>query len=455
MVGVRSITMAVVFMVTGIHVHTSNRYYQKNGRSFFFIGYSDWAPVVKGERYNNGVALKDLIDLAAQYDLNYIRISLGLANEDGSSIPFERINGQVDQVDLDQWDADYWNTTRGLKYQARYAQSKGVNLHIAIFDGIGFKGQDEWSWPNSYWNIDNQIRDFYGDLNTDRDGGIDEMDEFYRVSDFVNNTGVGFYQKKLIDKVIFELSPYENVFFEVGNELMGSNAQWNFEVVRYIKSQTDKPVTISLNPPQHVDNNPANDQGYTIHIVEPKGVWEGGHDTSLEVKDWAGSDVGRGVPVWYTSDGSSLMTGHADENRRAAWYSLVGGAAGYGGFQMDVRNDGPDTTKLGYYRLLRRFLSVTKVPFWTMTPRHDLISNNSENNLLADAGNHYLAYVRNDDSATIHLAAGSYKYKIYNPKAGTYSAGEAISNWRGGSKTFGRHSGEDWVVYVYSIHERN
>ncbi len=432
--------------IAGIQVSPSNRYYQKNGRPFFFIGYADWAPVVKGERYKNGVSLKDLIDLAARYDLNYIRVSMGLGGDGGYSIPFKRINGKVD---LDQWDPDYWNAATGLKYQAQYAQNKGVNLHIAIFDGIGFEDQERWSWPNSYWNIDNQTRDFYGDLNTDGDDGIDEMDEFYRLSDFVNNTGVGFYQKKLIDKAISELSSCNNVFFEVGNELMGSNTQWNFEVIRYIQSQTDKPVTINMNPPQHVSNNPKNDQGYSIHVVEPKGHWEGGHDSSLEVKNWAASDVGGGVPVWYASDGSSLMIGHAEENRRAAWYSLVEGAAGYGGFQMDVRNEGPDTTKLRYYHNLMSFLVVTGVPFWTMAPRHSLISNSAENSLLADAGGHYLAYVRDDDSVTIDLAAGSYKCEIYNPKTGTYSAGEAISNWGGGRKIFNRPSGEDWVIYVY------
>lgn len=439
--------------IAGIQIDTSGRYFQKNGKPFFFIGYYDWAPVVKGETWESGVSMKGLIDLAAEYDLNYIRISPGLTNYgvEYGSIPFKRIDGQVDQVDLGQWDTAYWSADSGLPWQAQYAASKGVNMHIAIFFGNGFEHQQHWSWPNNYWNVKNQVRDFYGDLDTDRDGGIDEMNEFYRTADFVNNTGVGFYQKKLIDKIVAEMAPYQNVFFEVGNELMGGSELWNYEVIKYLRSKTDKVVTINLNPSQATYNDPGNDQGYSIHVVEPNGRWEGGNDSSLEVKKWVESNVGEYVPVFYDPDGPNLGQGFADENRRAAWYSLTGGAAGYGGFQTDVRNGKPDTVKLRYYQHLMNFLSETKVPFWTMTPQLNLISNNLENNLLAKEGEQYLAYIRNDDSVEINLAAGSYKYKTYNPKTGVFSAEQTIINWGGGNKSFIRPSGENWVIYIYLV----
>lgn len=424
---------------TGIQKDNSGRYFQKNGQPFFFIGYYNWVPKIKGERYGNHATLKELIDIVDQYDLNYLRISLVL-----SGGPFKKVNGKVD---LDQWDPDFWSTETGLPWHVQYAESKGVNMHISIFDGWSIKKPTSWS--HSFWNIANQSKDFYGDLNADGDRGADEVGGFYRTADFVNDTGVGFYQKKLIDKVVAELAPYENVFYEVGNELMGSSMFWNYEVINYIKSLTDKIVTINLNPPQWVDNNPGNDQGYSIHVVEPKGTWEGGIDNSLEVKKMVEARTGDHVPVFYDPDGPNIGKGFADENRRSAWYSLTGGAAGYGGFQSDIRNCGPDTMKLQYYQYLMNFLSMTDVPFWTMTPQVNLISNNLENNLLVKKGEQYLAYLLNDDSATINLQAGSYKFKTFNPKTGTYSAEQTIAGWGGGNKTFSQPSGEDWVIYIY------
>lgn len=424
-----------------IQVTSSGRYFQKQGQPFFFIGYYNWVPKINGESSYNGVSLKGLIDLVDQYDLNYVRVSLMLGGN-----PFKKVNGKVN---LDQWKPDFWSTEKGLPWQVQYADSKGVNLHISIFDGWTIKSQKPLSWPRSPWNIYNQIKNYYGDLNADGDAGADEMGGFYRIPDFVNDTGVGYYQKKLIDKVVSELAPYKNVFFEVGNELLGSSALWNYEVIRYIKSQTDKIVTINLNPSQWVDNNPGNDQGYSTHNVQPNGRWEGGNDNSPEIKKWVEAHVGGCVPVFYDPDGSNFGLGLADENRRAAWYSLTGGAAGYGGFQSDIRNGGPDTVKLKYYQHLMNFLSETKVPFWTMTPQLQLISNSIENNMLARAGKQYLAYIRDDSTATINLTAGNYKYKTYNPQNGIYSAEETISKWNGGNKTFNRPAGEDWVIYIY------
>lgn len=425
---------------SGVATNSSGSYFQKNGQPFFFIGYYNWVPILKGESWQGGVSMSDLIDLAATYDLNYLRVNLIL---DGN--PFKLVDGKVD---LDQWNPSFWSATTGLPWHAQYAATKGVNLHISIFDGWSIKSQKPLSWPGSPWNIDNQMRDYYGDLNQDNGAGVDEMGEFYNVSDFVNNTGVGYYQKKLIDKVVSDLSNFDNIFYEVGNELLGSNDLWNYEVIKYIKSLTNKVVTNNLNPPQWPDNNPGNDEGFSVHVVEPNGRWEGGHDTSLEVKKWVESQSGNCVPVFYDPDGPDLGLGYADENRRAAWYSLTEGAAGYGGFQSDIKNGGPDTLKLRYYQHLMKFLSVTGIPFWTLSPQLPLISNNRENSLLARVGEIYFAYVRDDPTVTINLDSGTYLYKCYNPKTGTYSAEQTILKWEGGSKTFDRPSGEDWVVYI-------
>lgn len=419
--------------ITEIQVDSSNRYYQKDGKPFFFIGYYDWAPPVLGQNITNNQTLKELIDIADRYGLNYIRVTLGINRNEKNHVPFKYVNGKFD---LDQWEPGYWD---GLKYHLNYAKDKGIYVHVGIFDGVNIRGgKGWWRYNNSYWNQDNQTKNFYGQIDANGNGNADEDGEFYQKASFDKDTGIGFYQKKLIDKAISELSSFDNVFYEIGNELSGSKTGWNEEVIRYVKARTNKVIT---NVDSNYGNTPANAEGMSTH--KP--------DSSQPMKVWLEAHVGKGMPVWCDPDGGDLQSGRADDNRRAAWYSLTGGAAGYGGFQTDIREGGADTVKLGYYRLLLDFLSTTGAPFWTMKPQMLLVSINSENSLLAKEGEYYLAYIRNDSSATINLTAGNYKFKIYNPQNGNYSDENIINNWKGGNKTFTRFSGVDWIIYIYKM----
>ncbi len=430
--------------IKGIRVDSSHRYFQKSNKPFFFIGYYGWAPPVPNQRINSPATLIKMIDLANRYHLDYIRISMGINRFPATQndIPFRYVNGKYD---LDHWDTAYW---KGLQYHAEYAAKKGIILHLAFFDGPNIRGGKAWwRYRNSPWNNKNLIAHLlyhFEQLDKNGNRNIDEPGEFYQKTAFQQNKGIGYYQRKLIDKTIATLAPYDNVFYEIGNETFGATTTWNRMVVKYIRSKTDKPITIDVYGRSF--NIPDNAQGYaSSNSYEVK--------SSLDLKKWLKSHVGSGMPVWFDSDAPPVLyRGHPDERRRAVWYSLTGGAAGWGGYQEDIRNEGANTQLLRDLQYIKQFLKVTNLPFWKMTPQYQWISHSKENSLLAKKGKFYLAYVRMDTTVKIKLEKGKYVCKIYNPETGNWRGQSILSPKEAEYIILRKPQGlQDWVVYIKTV----
>jgi hypothetical protein len=151
-------------------------------------------------------------------------------------------------------------------------------------------------------------------------------------------------------------------------------------------------------------------------------------------------------------DGGDMMRGDEDEVRQAAWYSLTGGAYGWGGFTTDMWH-GPNqinTTKLKYFGYLLGFLDNNAVRFWEMTPQPSLISTNTTNSLLANVGAQYLAYVLSGATVNITLGTGTYSVKYFNPVTGVTTSGTDTTG--PATRTFTKPTGaSDWVVFVSII----
>ena len=159
--------------------------------------------------------------------------------------------------------------------------------------------------------------------------------------------------------------------------------------------------------------------------------------------------VGKGYPAWEDPDGPSLQSGTPDDLRHASWYSFVGGAAGWGGFTLDFWNEILNTATLSYYQHLATFIENSGVKFWEMVPQHSLVSNSSENSVLAKAGSEYVVYVLDDATVTLNLSAvsGNTTACAYDPQAGKWGSVTTVPG--GGTRTFTRPAGtNDWVLYV-------
>lgn len=191
----------------------------------------------------------------------------------------------------------------------------------------------------------NHVRDYFGGLDENNNGNADENGEFYRLADFNNNENIGCYQRKMIDKVITETGAFDNVFYEIGNELFGSSAAWIQAVVDYLRTKTDKVVT------QNQGERAANIDGWSQHMA----------NTPSQVKDNVAKIICLGHPAWEDPDGSDLARGTPDALRQAAWYSFTGGAAGWGGFTYEfwAGGSGLNESKVKYYQHLASFIQET------------------------------------------------------------------------------------------------
>src|SRR6185503_12270885 len=101
-----------------VSVHPSNRYYQDaNGRPLFLLGYYGWAAVPDGYFIDHPSRYSVMIQQGAPYQLNYLRLSLGVNrfssattpqswNNVSTPVPFAYVGGKAD---LDQWDERFWS----------------------------------------------------------------------------------------------------------------------------------------------------------------------------------------------------------------------------------------------------------------------------------------------------------------------------------------------------------
>jgi len=425
------VTLAQVY-AGDIKIDSSTRYLRDAaGKPIFLMGYYEFSSI-DPNRGINGLtgSYVDMINVAAQHNLNYIRPNLGINYDPGSDnpIPFKIVGGKAD---LDQWDPNFWN---GLRYHIDLARQKGIFFHVPIFDGVNIRagGGEWWRWGGSFWKIDNQTGNFFGDIDTNGNGSADENGEFYRLTDFNNNTGIGYYQRRLIDKTIAETAGYDNVFFEVGNELLGSTSSWNQAVIAYIKARTGKAVT---------QNDWAGATGNT------DGFSDHSPNSASEVKQGVASLVGQGYPAWQDPDGSSLCcTTSSSELRRAAWYSFTGGAAGWGGFTYDFSGQTVNTQKPAQYKILMDFIESSGIKFWEMVPSHDLVSNNGVNLCLAKPGTEYLIHLPDGGDFTLDLsgASGTFNVSWFNPRDGDTIAGGTVAG--GTSASFTAPDWNDWAL---------
>ncbi len=440
-----------------------NYFLDSAGEPVFLLGYYNWASPVDGAYIDHPTRFQTLIDNAVRYGLNYVRVSLGVNRFTAKTTPASWNRGDMpipflyenDKADLDRWDPEFWD---GLRAALSAAREKGVYVHLSLFDNVNLSGgnvkqnyDDAYRWNNSPWNIRNQVRDFFGDI--DRGAyGANEDGEFYDTRNFLDGDGenrrstLGDYQKRYIDKVLAETAEFENVFYEIGNELKAKTA-WQSAVLDYVKTRTAKPVTLNNHVTRdlagRVATLPEGLDGFAVHKA----------DTAAQLKETVDYMKTRGprVPAWDDPDGPALGEADATESRQAAWYAFTGGAAMWAGFSFDYFSDGGgfDPTKASYYQNLGGFIRHNALALGEMMPRHDLVSNGKVNSLLAVPGQQYVAYILNDANASVDLSAtgGSFSAVRFDPVSADYSAAQTLAGGR--RHVFAKPAGAtDWVILI-------
>ena len=217
-----------------------NRYLSYNNQFRYFVGMD-----LQHLSSDSAINYKEILDTLAKYDINKIRIWLianFLSHWKPNLYPYKRNNGLFD---LYHWDERYWSRLNAV---LNYAESKDIIVEISIFEVSGpikyFGERAEQPYPyHNRFNLQN-----FGKPNPK--GTF--VPEFFDLNYTENGIKLIDIQKALIDKVLKETADNPNVYYEVMNEFPGTADmvknpevhRWANEMARYIKSKTDKLVTV-------------------------------------------------------------------------------------------------------------------------------------------------------------------------------------------------------------------
>ena len=128
------------------------------------------------------------------------------------------------KFDLTQFNPDFFSRLRERVIAAR---DRGIYVSVMLFGGM-WGTEHAYTWVGHPFNKSNNISGINPDFNNDNLGL-----EVYTLQD----TSVLTIQKALATKVIDTLNDLDNVIYEVANEVKNYSTQWQYEIIRHIKSE--------------------------------------------------------------------------------------------------------------------------------------------------------------------------------------------------------------------------
>lgn len=226
-----------------LRVHPRNpRYFaDRAGKLVYLTGSHHWDNLQDG--YNPEVTPFDYVrylELLENHHHNYIRLWAWehLAAEHSwhyehkkqrfDPMPYERtgpglaVDGKP-KLDFRKFNPAYFDR---LRRRVRTAGERGIYVGVMLFQGVASTGPATWS--GHVFNEDNNINGIDG-------GGTDTQTlKFPAVTEI---------QKAYICKVIDTVNDLDNVLYEIANEAHVSTAEWQYEMIRTIKTyEAGKPM---------------------------------------------------------------------------------------------------------------------------------------------------------------------------------------------------------------------
>ena len=140
-------------------------------------------------------------------------------------LPWDENAGIFDLEDFDEANNGYFDRLRDI---VDAAKNKGIYVSIMLFEGYGMQYHNG-TWTNHPFNPDNNINMLPQEL-----GEFDIYTlKYSKVTDL---------QKMYIDKLMEYVNNYDNILYEIGNELVSDykapgTTAWQYELIRYIQSK--------------------------------------------------------------------------------------------------------------------------------------------------------------------------------------------------------------------------
>ena len=350
------------------------------------------------------------------------------------------------KFDLNQFNQAYFDRLRSRVIEA---QNRGIYVSIMLFGGK-YEAMD---WQGHPFNINNNINGVNGDTNGDGQG--------YESQTWPLSPSVDAVEKAYIRKVIDTVNDLDNVLYEISNEGPASSAEWQHQLISYIKSyEASKPkqhpvgMTSFYDPPSEPD-------GPNSELFRSAADWVSPGATGAANDPYVlGPPAATGNKVIILDwDHVWPPANNEKEARSWIWKSFVQGHNPI--FMEEILINSVDGLRPGdvgiddnkpIHIAVRAAMGDTrtyadKINLATAQPHGSL---SSTGYALANPGLEYIVYQPNSGSFTVNMNAGNYTYEWFNPASGSVAGTGAITA-SAGNTTFTPPFSGDAVLYLKSV----
>ena len=296
-----------------------------------------------------------------------------------------------------------------LSERVRIAGENGVYVSVMLFEGWGNQTIPD-AYAVSPFNPANNINHIDGDL--DGDGVALEVHQ-------LAVPAITAIQKNYVERVLEALNHYDNLLYEIGNEVHHSSTEWQYEMIRFIKEYEQRL------PKQHpVGMTYQYKFGINQTLFASPADWISPNDVVVYRMD----------PP--RADGSKVILADTDHfwgvggNAIWVWKSFFRGLNPIFMDPLDGAIIAVDPVKVDV-RAIRRSMGQTlawskRIDLATMKPHGEMASSTY---CLADPGREYLVFVpENSSGVTVELPEGEYRFLWFDTENDNESEFESFSH---------------------------
>lgn len=358
------------------------RYWQYQGRPVMLLG---------GSKDDNLFQIPDLrehLDEMVEVGANYIRNTMSDRPDKGFEVyPFLRL--ESGKYDLNQWNEEYW---RRFENMLKWTAERRIFVQIEVWDRFDYS-RDNWE-PHPY-NPKNNVNYDYAESGFAEHypdhPGANKQPFFFTTPAQRDNRVVFPYQARFVEKLLSYSLQYDHVLYCMDNETSGEEA-WGRFWAEFIRDR-------------------AKAQGKTVYVTEMWDAWDlkaPQHRRTLDHPELYGfadisqnnhnkGDVHWGNVLWvreYVAASprplNSVKIYGADTGRYGTdrdgverfWRLILAGAASARFHRPDA---GLGLSEKAKAAIRAARLAESRVRFWDLQPRQDLLGEREENEAFAAA----------------------------------------------------------------------
>lgn len=386
---------------------------------------------------------------------NYIRCTMS-DRDTGDLRAFHKQNDGT--YNLKKWNPEYWDQFEDL---LKTAQKKNIIVQIEVWDRFDHSREE---WRSDPWNPGNNVNYSYEEVHMESSypnhPGANEQPFFYSIPELENNEALLSYQQSFVKKLLSISLKYHNVLYCIDNETKGA-AQWGSYWAKYIHNQSGgKRVYVTemwddwnVTSDRHkatIDHPEVYD-----YIDLSQNTQTTGHENwenPQKIFEYISSDVRpvNNVKIYggpwnpsYVRQGKT-----ADHGIQTFFKNIIGGYAS-SRFHRPPTGLGLSEKSINAIKTIRAI--ETKVKFWNVVPRMDLLSD-------LQTGEAYLAANENSRYVLYFPAKGEVGLKL--PKDTRSLKGAWISTrdarWKNEENISSDHEthikppdGSGWIYVIY------